>query len=184
MNNEIKENITDANELINIAYRYAMRLISMRNYSYKKLLNKLIEKNHGKEISKLAINKLNNEGFYKEEYFTNSFVRSLIKKGNSLDLVKRSLQHEGIQLTIAELKEKSAELTNEKYSEIKQIEDLINKKQNLLLKWATLEKNEKYQAEQKMMRFLVSKGHQFDACKTAIKNYIQTNLTTKDCDDI
>lgn len=178
MNFETTE--VDIKEETKKAYRYAIRLVSMRNYSYKKLLQKLIDKGYIKEISQLAINKLKDEGYYKEEYFINSYIRNLIKKGHSLERVRQFLSEEAIHLNINEITQKAFEINHQEYSESEQIEELILKKKSLLNKWSALQKEEQYKAEQKLLRFLVAKGHQFGPCLSAIKKYIKANLTAED----
>ena len=142
--------------------------------------SKITEKNYPKEIAQAAIDKLKAEGYYKEEFYTNSAIRKHIRKGRTPDLVKRYLNEEGIQLSVAEITEKSGEINNNEYSAVDQIDELILKKQSILSKWAALEKEDKYKAEQKLLRYLVAKGHQLGACRTAIKKYIETNLTGED----
>lgn len=148
-----------------IAYLYLVKLLSARDYSEHKLREKLREKKHPADEIESAINEIKARGFLREAAYTQARVKTFMEKGYSPDYIRQRLAEEHLSVTDEEIQAVFEEyhLTPEV-----QIDRLIRKK----IQGAT---ELDYSEENKILRFLLSKGHDFGESKKVLKMVLGDN---------
>lgn len=154
------------------AYNYSINLLSRRDYSKYKLSKKLKEKKFSNEDIDLVIEKLIEQKYLREDEYLRIRTRQLIEKGLSDHLIIRTGIEERIDITL--------ELITSLRSEYERssddiIDELVKKK----IRYKTYNGfEEKMKLKNKVLRFLISKGHSFDDSNRVLSKYLEGEINT------
>jgi regulatory protein len=146
----------------NKAYLYLVKIISGRDYSEHKLREKLREKKYPADEIDTAINEIKARGFLREEVYAEARVKSFMEKGYSPDYIRQRLTEEHLTVTDEEIE---AVFTEYRLTPEDQIARLIRKKIQGKTEFD-------YAGENKILRYLLSKGHDFGESKKMMKSII------------
>lgn len=152
-------------------YNYCIHLLARQDYSEFKLKQKLRrskKENLPHEIDE-AIEKLKEKGLLKEESYRRLFIRKWIMKGESEQKIRMRGAQEKLKFDSEEFSLIEAELG---ISEEDNIEKLISKK--LRMKDIPTDPAEKFKLRDKVLRFLISKGHSYEEAKRSLTSYFKT----------
>ncbi len=143
------------------AYLYLIKLLSSRDYSEFKLRDKLREKQYPASEIDEAIAEIKAKNYLREENYAEARVKAFMNKGYSPDYIKQKLAQEHVYV--------EAEFIESIYCENRsdsdeQIRLLVEKK-------LRGKKLESFEEEVKLIRFVLSKGHQIGAIKKILKEY-------------
>lgn len=149
----------------NKAYLTLIRLLSSRDYSEYKLREKLRDRKYTPEEIDTAINLVKEKNYLREEIYAEARAKAFMSKGYSQNFIKQKLGQEHVKVEsefISEIYEENRQTEDE------QIEYLIQKKlRNKFI--------EDYEQEVKIIRFVLSKGHNMGQVKNLIKKYRKQN---------
>jgi len=136
------------------AFNYAIRLLSRRDYSKYKLLQKLKEKGFPKEIHEEIINKLIELKYLNEDEYKLARIKGFIRKGYSSDAIVFKLKQENCSASSTEILSIFQELeTNDDLIAT----DIVQKKYRLEKDFSTNTKKLK----NKVIRYALQRGHSF-----------------------
>lgn len=148
-------------------YNYSVHLIARQDYSEYKLRKKLRSKpqNLPHQIDE-AIEKLKAKGLLREESYRRLFIRKWMMKGESEDKIRKRGAQEKLVFEDDEFEACQRELG---FSDDESLEKLVAKK----LRSKEIPKNpaEKFKLRDKVLRFLISKGHSFEDSKKSLAKY-------------
>ncbi len=150
----------------NYPYNYALRLLTGKDYSEKKLREKLKLKKFTPEEIKTVIDKLNEQGFIREEAYVEARTKAYMNRGYSKNFIKRKISGEVDSLNSDEIEEVFEENQVEEEDQIKKL--IIKKMPKIKPK--SFEERKK--ANDKVMRFLMSKGHSPSKAFQYIKKFM------------
>lgn len=140
------------------AYSYLVKILSARDYSEHKLREKLREKKYPANEIDAAINEIKEKGFLREEAFTESRIRSFMNKGLSINHIRQKLRQEHLEASDEQIQEIFDENL---ISEDQQIERLARKKMGS-------KTDLDFEDQGKILRYLISKGHDYALCKKVL----------------
>lgn len=146
----------------NKAYMYLVKLLSARDYSEHKLREKLREKKYPADEIESSINEIKEKGFLREEVYAEARVKAFMNKGYSPDYIRQKMAQEHMTVTNEAIEEIFAEYH---MSTEDQIDRLVRKKMQRKTEFD-------YEEESKILRFLLSKGHDFGTSKKIMKSII------------
>ncbi len=146
----------------NKAYMYLVKLISARDYSEHKLREKLKEKKYPQDEIEKSLSELKAKGYLREELYTEARIKGFMHKGYSPDYIRQKLAQEHLSVTTEEI---DLIFSEYRISVEDQIERLAKKK---MAKKTEFD----FAGESKILRYLLSKGHDFSKSKTIIKALI------------
>jgi regulatory protein len=153
---------------MNKAYNYCIYLLSRQDYSEFKLRQKLRMK---KEFLPIEIDEtlesLKTRGLLNEENYRRLFIRKWMMKGESEDKIRNRGAQEKLQFEPQEFAAVTEELD---ISDEDNIEKLVAKK--LRAKIIPQDNQEKYKLRDKVLRYLISKGHGYEDSKRSIDQYL------------
>ncbi len=149
-------------------YNYCIHLLARQDYSEYKLRQKLRSKpqNLPHMIDEVLV-KLKNKGLLREESYRRLFIRKWMMKGESEDKIRQRGSMEKLQFEDGEFSTVAQELG---FTDDDSIEKLVQKK--LRGKDIPMNAEEKFKLRDKVLRFLISKGHDYSDAKKVLKNYI------------
>lgn len=149
-------------------YNYCIHLLARQDYSEFKLRQKLRSKkqNLPHEIDE-AIQKIKDKGLLKEESYRRLFIRKWMMKGEAEDKIRKRGAMEKLTFGPDEFKVIEEELG---FTDDDSIEKLIQKK--LRSKEIPSDFESKQKLKDKVLRFLISKGHSYDDSKKALNSYL------------
>ena len=147
------------------AYSYIVKLLSAREYSEHKLREKLKEKKFPANEIDDALTEIKARGYLRENVYTEARIRGFMDKCYSISFIKQKLAQEHVSVT----EEAIQEVFDEYHmSEEQQIERLAKKKVG--------QKTEMdFDQQGKVLRYLISKGHDFSLSKKVLKSVIGEN---------
>lgn len=148
------------------AYSYIVKLLSAREYSEHKLREKLREKKFPANEIDNAIDEIKAKGYLREEVYTESRVRSFMNKAYSVSYIRQKMAQEHLTITEEEIQEI---FDNNDMSEESQVERLVRKK-------IGSKTNLDFDQQGKILRYLISKGHDFSISKKVLKTVIGENM--------
>jgi SOS response regulatory protein OraA/RecX len=150
-------------------YNYCIHLLARQDYSEYKLRQKLRSKpqNLPHMIDEVLI-KLKNRGLLKEEAYRRLFIRKWMMKGESEDKIRKRGSMEKLTFETDEFEIVSQELG---FSDEESLDKLVQKK--LRSKEIPKDPKELFKLRDKVLRFLISKGHDFGEAKSAINKFIK-----------
>ena len=148
-------------------YNYSIHLLARQDYSEYKLKQKLRSKkdNLPHEVDEVLA-KLKEKGLLREEAYRRLFIRKWMIKGEGEDKIRKRGAMEKLVFEDDEFETISRELG---FTDDDSIEKLIQKK--LRMKDIPRDPKEKFKLRDKVMRFLISKGHSYEAAKTSLRPY-------------
>jgi regulatory protein len=144
------------------AFTYIVKLLSAREYSEHKLREKLKEKKFPANEIEEAISEIKVRGHLKEEVYTEARIRGFMNKSYSVNYIRQRMAQEHLSIseeTIQEIFE------DNNMSEEQQIERLARKK-------IGIKTDLDYDQQSKILRYLISKGHDFSLSKNVLKYVI------------
>ncbi|MBL7665545.1 MAG: regulatory protein RecX [Bacteriovoracaceae bacterium] len=148
-----------------LAIEYGLRLLGMRDYSRSKLKKKLISKEYESEVVEQALNRLEELKYLDDERYARYKIKSLILRGTSKNQIMYKLKFEGITLDDSFISEVFDEQNT---NESEQIDVLLEKK--IRNKTIPDDRLERRKFNDKLLRYLISKGHDFDSSIKAINS--------------
>jgi SOS response regulatory protein OraA/RecX len=149
-------------------YNYSIHLLARQDYSEFKLKQKLRSKKNNlpHEVDEVIL-ALKNKGLLKEANYRRLFIRKWMMKGESEDKIKKRGGMEKLQFETEEFRVIELELG---FTDEDSIDKLINKK--LRAKDIPEDYAEKRKLQDKVLRFLISKGHGFEESKRALTKFL------------
>ena len=165
--------IIDEEKLKKIAYEEnlincketALKIIE-RSYKTKKEMEKrLLEKGYNLEEINETLKFLERYNFINDESYTKAFIKDKTKTQGK-QKIKYALKNKGISEEIIE--EELSNLDMKKEKENANI--LALKKYNILIK----RENDKYKIKEKIIRFLISRGYNYEVAKDAVKEMLES----------
>jgi len=144
---------------------YLVKLISSRDYSEHKLREKLKTRKFPANEIEDSINEIKNKGYLRENIYTESRVKAFMHKGYSPEYIRQKLALEHLTISTTEIEEVFIE---HQTSQTDQIERLVRKK---LQGKSDID----YDGENKILRFLISKGHDYSISKKILKTIALDN---------
>lgn len=149
------------------AYSYLIKLLSARDYSHHKLKEKLQTKVREKKFpadeAEAALKEVMEKGWVREEAYAEARVKGFMSKGYSPDYIRQKLAQEKMTITDDSIGEI---FTEHHVSVEEQIERLVRKKMGSRTQFD-------YDDETRILRFLISKGHEFSTSKKVLKTILQ-----------
>lgn len=160
------------NEDYKIAYKYSIRLLSRRDYSRFKLEQKLRDRGYDRNLIDELLEELIESKYLREENYIESRVKGLIRKGWSFEKVKYHLEREKCSIQFSEIGEicKEAGIQTDEV-----IENQIQKKWDSSVDLNNMDYETLKKKKDKVLRYLVSKGHQFSSSKAALERFLSTH---------
>lgn len=149
-------------------YNYSIHLLARQDYSEFKLKQKLRSKKNNlpHEVDEVIL-ALKNKGLLKEANYRRLFIRKWMMKGESEDKIKKRGGMEKLQFETEEFRVIELELG---FTDEDSIDKLITKK--LRAKDIPADYAEKRKLQDKVLRFLISKGHGFEESKRALTKFL------------
>lgn len=151
------------------AYNYSIYLLSKRDYSNHKLTQKLKTRKYSKENIEKVIQKVTDQGYLREEAYTTMRIKTLLYKGYANYFIKQKLAQEFLEVDDARIDQLRGE---NHISKDESINYLIDKK--LRYKEIPKDKAEFFKLKDKVIRFLISKGHDYSSAKSLLEEYLDT----------
>ena len=147
------------------AYTYIVKLLSSREYSEHKLREKMKEKKFPANDIEEALNEVKTRGYLREDVYTEARIKGFMNKAYSVSYIRQKMAQERLSVT----DEKIQEVFDEYHmSEDQQIERLVRKKLGT-------KTNLDFDQQGKILRYLISKGHDFSLSKKVLKAMIGEN---------
>jgi SOS response regulatory protein OraA/RecX len=145
-------------------YNYCIHLLARQDYSEFKLRQKLRSKpqNLPHEIEE-ALVKLKANGLLREENYRRLFIRKWMMKGESEQKIRQRGAQEKIEFSSEEFRAIEIELG---FTDEDSLEKLVEKK--LRFKDIPSDPKEKFKLRDKVLRYLISKGHSYEEAKRSI----------------
>lgn len=144
------------------AYSYIVKLLSARDYSEYKLREKLKEKKFPANEIDDALTEIKARGYLREEAYNEARIRGFMNKNYSPNYIKQKLNQEHLDVNVEQIEELFSE---NQVSTEDQIEVLVRKKMHGKTEFD-------YEGQNKILRYLISKGHDFDESKRVLKAVI------------
>jgi SOS response regulatory protein OraA/RecX len=151
-------------------FNYSIHLLARQDYSEFKLRQKLRSKkdNLPHEVDEV-LEKLKERGLLREENYRRLFIRKWMLKGESEEKIRRRGSMEKLEFESEEFISASLELG---FSDEESLEKLITKK--LRSKEIPSDYQSRAKLRDKVMRFLISKGHSFEEAKKALNQHFKS----------
>jgi len=151
------------------AYQYSMFLLGGQDYSEFKLRKKLKSKGYEETEINEALTKLIEKNYLREEEYKKLLARKLIRKGKADGMIRRQIEQEKLQIDAAQMTEIREEMGMSKEDTLSQL--ILKKTRGKA--WPK-DFAEKRKAQEKVYRYLLSRGYSYDDAKKAM------NLTQLD----
>lgn len=149
---------------------YLVKIISARDYSEHKLREKLREKKYPADEIESAINEIKARGYLREEVYREARVKGFMNKGYSPDYIRQKLAAEHLTITNDEIE---AIFFEHRLSNEDQIERLVRKKMHGKTSFD-------FEGQSKILRYLISKGHDFGLAKKILKTILGESAQSLD----
>ncbi len=165
--------IIDEEKLKKIAYEEnlincketALKIIE-RSYKTKKEMEKrLLEKGYNLEEINETLKFLERYNFINDESYTKAFIKNKTKTQGK-QKIKYALKNKGVSEEIIEEELSNLDMKKEK----EKANILALKKYNILIK----RENHKYKIKEKIIRFLISRGYNYEVAKDAVKEMLES----------
>lgn len=152
-------------------YNYSIHLLARQDYSEYKLKQKLRSKkdNLPHEVDEVIL-KLKEKGLLREEAYRRLFIRKWMLKGEGEDKIRKRGAMEKLVFEEGEFEAISKELG---FNDDDSIEKLIQKK--LRMKDIPTDPKEKFKLRDKVLRFLISKGHGYEDAKQSLSAFFKSS---------
>lgn len=146
------------------AYQYCLFLLSGQDYSEYKIRQKLRQKQYEATEIEETIAKLSEKNYLREEEYKRLLARKLMRKGKADGLIRRQVEQEKLSISAQELTELRDEVGLSKEDALAQ---LVKKKMRGKA-WSS-DREERQKQQEKVYRFLLSRGFSYDEAKSAVK---------------
>lgn len=152
-------------------YNYSIHLIARQDYSEYKLRQKLLSKpdNSREEVDEV-IAALKEKSLINEEAYKRLFIRKWMFKGESEDKIRKRGSLEKLSFDSEDFIRISEELG---FTDEDSLEKLVVKK--MRSKVIPTDFKERLKLQDKVLRFLISKGHDYRDAKDELKKYFNDN---------
>ena len=165
--------IIDEEKLKKIAYEEnlincketALKIIERSYKTKKEMTKRLIEKGYALEEINETLKFLEEYNFINDESYAKAFINDRTKTQGK-QKIKYALKNKGVSDEIIE--EELSKLDMEKEKENANI--LALKKYNVLIK----RENDKYKLKEKIIRFLISRGYNYEVAKDAVNEILKS----------
>ncbi len=150
------------------AYNYLIRLLTRRDYSRYKLEQKLRERKFSNTAIQESIEEIIRLNYLREDNYIEARIKGFMHKNCSKSFIQSKLAEEFLNV---ELEKIEAVFNEYEITEEDQIERLIQKK----LPHQTpksLSFEERMKIENKIMRYILSKGHQLGLSRSILKTFL------------
>lgn len=138
------------------AYSYAIKLLTIKDYSRSKLEKKLLERSFDSSIVQNILDELVEKGFLREDLYAEARIKAFMFKRYSMHFIGQKMAQEGVKVGLEQI----AEIFDEyKMTETQQMTELIHKKIGRI-DLSSLDFESKEKLKGKIIRHLLSKGHQ------------------------
>lgn len=151
------------------AYQYCLYLLSGQDYSGYKLKQKLKLTGFEAEEIEETLQKLTEKNYLREDEYKRLLTRKLISKGYSDSMIKRRAEQESLEIGGDDLQVERTDLDLSSHDIISQ---LIQKK--LRGRTVPSERLERQKLKDKVLRFVMSKGHSYQDCKELIEKELKS----------
>ncbi len=157
-------------------YNYSIHLLARQDYSEYKLRQKLRSKkdNLPHEVDEVLA-ALKERGLLREESYRRLFIRKWMLKGESEEKIRRRGSQEKLEFVDTEFELCSKELG---FSDEDSIEKLVAKK--LRSQEIPRDPALKYKLRDKVLRYLISKGHGFEEAKRTLSKHFAASTSVDD----
>jgi regulatory protein len=144
------------------AYSYLVRILSIRDFSEYKLREKLRERQYPADEIDEAISEVKAKNYLREDNYTEARIKAFMNKGYSPDFIQQKLKQEHLSV--------SDDVIQSVFEEYKitaelQIERLILKKMGCHNRSDFAD----YEKQTKILRYLLSKGHELSQSRKILK---------------
>jgi SOS response regulatory protein OraA/RecX len=146
------------------AYQYAVRLLAGQDYSVFKLAQKLQQKGFADAEIEDAITQVTAKGYLRPQAYLRQRVLTLARKGEAASFIQKQLEFEHLP---TDLKAIEALMAEEGISADQQILYLLQKKLGRCPGTITPA------LAQKVISFVLRKGHSLHQCRQVLKQFIQ-----------
>lgn len=165
--------IVDEEKLKKIAYEEnlincketALKIIERSYKTKKEMIKRLLEKGYALEEINETLKFLEEYNFINDESYTKAFINDRTKTQGK-QKIKYALKNKGVSDEIIE--EELSKLDMEKEKENANI--LALKKYNILIK----RESDKYKLKEKIIRFLISRGYNYEVAKDAVNEILKS----------
>jgi regulatory protein len=141
------------------AYSYLIRILSSRDFSEYKLREKLRERNYEQSEIEDAISEIKAKNFLREDNYIEARIKAFMHKGYSPSYIQQKLYQEHISATIELIETIFDEYSITCESQI----------QRLAAKKIGPRDNLDFDDQNKILRYLLSKGHELSHCRKILK---------------
>lgn len=152
-------------------YNYCVHLLARQDYSEFKLRQKLRSKPQNlPHMIEEALTKIKANGLLREDAYRRLFIRKWMLKGESEDKIRKRGAQEKLEFQDGEFEACTEELG---FTDEDSVEKLVAKK--LRSKEIPKDPKERFKLRDKVLRFLISKGHGFDEAKKALNSHFKSS---------
>jgi regulatory protein len=141
------------------AYSYLIRILSSRDFSEYKLREKLRERNYAQTEIDDAITEVKAKNFLREDNYIEARIKAFMHKGYSPSYIQQKLNQEHISATLELIDSIFVEYSVTCESQI----------QRLASKKIGLRNSLDFDDQNKILRYLLSKGHELSYCRKILK---------------
>lgn len=153
-------------------YQKAVRLLTKKEYSRPKLEEKLIASGYSSEDSKLAVDKLHSLGLIKEDWYIETKIKNMMRKGYSKMHIQQRLSYESLEV---ELETINTVFTQYNQDESSTIQNLLDKKaQRFQSNWDEIDHEEQLKIKAKLIRAITAKGYSLNDGISAVDSYFHS----------
>ena len=143
----------------------ALKIIERSYKTKKEMIKRLLEKGYALEEVNETLKFLEEYNFINDESYTKAFINDRTKTQGK-QKIKYALKNKGVSDEIIE--EELSKLDMEKEKENANI--LALKKYNILIK----RESDKYKLKEKIIRFLISRGYNYEVAKDAVNEILKS----------
>ena len=163
--------IIDEEKLKKIAYEEnllncretSLRIIERSYKTKKEMITRLLEKGYNLEEINETLKFLEEYNFINDESYAKAFIKDRTRTQGK-QKIKYSLRNKGISDEIIEEELSKVNMENEKEN----ANELALKKYKVLIK----RENDKYKLKEKIIRFLLGRGYNYEVAKDAVKEIL------------
>lgn len=141
------------------AYSYLIKILSSRDFSEYKLREKLKERNYPNNEIDEAISEVKSRNFLREDNYIEARVKAFMNKGYSPDYIQQKLYQEHLDITQELIESIFSEYNMSTESQIR----------HLAAKKIGFKTNLDYGDQNKILRYLLSKGHDLSQSRKILK---------------
>ena len=161
----------DLQDQFKACYKSCLRLLERKDYSRKKIFQKLKEKDYESDIINKVLDEVTEKKFLRQDYYQEARIKGLMRKGYHPQSIQQKLFEDGCNPTIEEIEN----IFNEYQTDTKKEGfSLIEKKARSLNLTSVdgLPYEELQKKKVKLIRFLLSKGYPLEDARDCLNHFI------------